>query len=502
MSVPNMPPEDGSRPARATLGALASTGSGWLRGLLLVGLTAGLMSAFEAGPAAGRPDPVLPLTLPDTTPRDATLPGPSSLQGSALTLQLDALTPANSASLEWRDPDDHGQVSCVALTRAEERALEEEANFCTAKLQTAREAEAARSAPVLEELESTVISLDFDAVPMDQALAFLRDTTQLNYVVSPKARTLITEEDLTVSLRLKDISLNNALKLILSSHDDLGFRVRDGVILIQTTGELPQLELAAFAVEDLVSGQLQGQGGASISSEVLVELIEESIDLHSTVEYAAGPGASRRGALVVRAPTSDLAEVRKCLRRLRTLERKPAPEPNWITHYREALASRRVSLDFKGSLADALSFLQDWLGLSLTLATGVDVDLPLELRLSEVSLEEALRWVLEQVGLVRSFACETLVVHEAGDQRYAGYEIEVLDVRDLLSWLTPDSLECFVEEGIEESLRIEWDPRESLRLHRGQLILCQTRARTLQIRQVVAQLRASHAESLRAARAR
>ena len=481
MSLPSMPSEDTSR---ASLAARPSRG-GWLRALVLVGLAAGLLSALQTAPAAGEPDP------------NARPP----LQGSALTVQLDALTPADASSLDWRDPDDDGNTPSVALTRAEERALLEEARACDARLRETRAAERARNAPVLEALEATQTSLNFVAVPLAQVIAFLQDTTELNYVIAPSARTLIADESVEVTLELEEISLINALTLILASHEDLTFRVREGVVLIQNGQEPPRLELAAFAVEDIVSGRLQGQGGASISSAVLVNLVEDSLGFLGSVEYASGPNTSGAGSLVVRAPPPDLAKIRALLRQLRVLEREPAPEPQWIAHYRAALTSRRVTLDFLDTpLSEVLSFLEDQTGLRLTTAPGVDTDLPVELRLREVLLKDALRLILEQVDLLQSFAGETLVIHERGDERYVAYEIEVLDVRDILSWLTPTSLDWVIQEGLEGDLSCDWDPRESLEIHRGQLILRQTRARNLEFRQVLAKLRASHAQSVSAAR--
>lgn len=121
-------------------------------------------------------------------------------------------------------------------------------------------------------LSSQRVTLNFDGTSFDDALNFLRDITGLNIVVSNDARDLIDSDSLEVSLRLKDISLKNALELILATNSDLIYTIRDGVILITTKdGQQTELFLEFYEVSDIINnvpdypapelGLSQQQGG-------------------------------------------------------------------------------------------------------------------------------------------------------------------------------------------------------------------------------------------------
>ena len=76
-------------------------------------------------------------------------------------------------------------------------------------------------------LESRKVSLNFQGTPLEEAVNFLRDISGLNFALLP-------DEDPTVgvTLRLVDISLTNAFKLILASDSDLESRIQGNVIVI------------------------------------------------------------------------------------------------------------------------------------------------------------------------------------------------------------------------------------------------------------------------------
>jgi type II secretory pathway component HofQ len=104
-------------------------------------------------------------------------------------------------------------------------------------------------------LSTQRVTLNFQETPFLDVVNFLRDITGLNIVVSKKARKLVEEEDLKVSIRLKDILLKNAIKLILAStHSDLAFGVRHGVLLIGMKEEFKKKTcyLGIYLVDDII----------------------------------------------------------------------------------------------------------------------------------------------------------------------------------------------------------------------------------------------------------
>ena len=196
-----------------------------------------------------------------------------------------------------------------------------------------------------DRLESQKISLNFEGTDFNEAIDFLRDITGLNYVVTRQAKDLIEGESVTVSLRLKEISLQNALKLILASNESLTWRIEDGVIKITTEEDkAEELVLEFYDVNEIVStppnypapklglnlasgGGGGGAGGASLDfgdddadegsggleSDKLIELIESKLgedEGEGSVEFSGG-------VLIVRKPLSAHRKVIQLLDALR-----------------------------------------------------------------------------------------------------------------------------------------------------------------------------------------
>ena len=287
------------------------------------------------------------------------------------------------------------------------------------------------------------------------------------------------------------------MKLILAAHDELTYRVRGGVIMIQTRDEASaaELELQAYAVEDIVSGVLQGKGGASFEPDALIELLEESLDEGvGSLEYTAGP-EGEKGTLLVRRSPREQVKVQEFLTYLRTLKRKALAQPKWIRDYQQLLANRLVTLNFvETPLEEVISFLQDISGLNLTISSGVDSEeLTVSLRLREVPLQDALRVILEQTHLAQSFVNQTILIHDPSDAGlHADYTLVIRDVRDLCTWLEGDMVQELVQNGTGEEF---WDNPASLHVHRGQLIVRQTQAQHDSVDELLAKLRASRAQS-------
>jgi hypothetical protein len=88
-------------------------------------------------------------------------------------------------------------------------------------------------------LELQRVSLNFDELALFDAVEFLRQVTDLNIVVSPRARQRVIDSGRTVSLKLRDVRLRNALVLCLRAIDaELAFGVRYGVLYIGERAEL------------------------------------------------------------------------------------------------------------------------------------------------------------------------------------------------------------------------------------------------------------------------
>jgi hypothetical protein len=79
----------------------------------------------------------------------------------------------------------------------------------------------------IRKIHTMKVSLDFQDVRLSEAVDYLREVTGLNLVISPK----VTDADAKVRLKLKDLTVKSALKLLLSPRG-LAATWRDGAIVV------------------------------------------------------------------------------------------------------------------------------------------------------------------------------------------------------------------------------------------------------------------------------
>lgn len=222
----------------------------------------------------------------------------------------------------------------------------------------------------------------------------------------------------------------------------------------------------------------------------------------------------------------DKEKWEKIRRRHVGIGEEEAQEPDWIREYRQVLKSRKVTLNFPGTpFSEVVSFLQDITGLNITVSPQVDQEeVTVSLRLREIPLEDALKIILENTGLAMVFRDETLMITPPEEAR-GEYILEIYEVGDLLNRtpdfpgdtiriasdqgssssgsgagsfsfdseeetegyvLEPDQLEEIVTNAVGED---NWDDPASIEIHKGQIIVNQTREMHAQIREVLRNLR-------------
>ena len=109
-----------------------------------------------------------------------------------------------------------------------------------------------RKAEVVRKLSSMKISMDFQDRPMEEVLAFLRDFSGLNIVVDAEVSTSLGEDQLKITMRVKELTLKSVLKLMLSSKN-LTATYKEGVILIVPKGKVDKaVVLQIYDVRDLL----------------------------------------------------------------------------------------------------------------------------------------------------------------------------------------------------------------------------------------------------------
>ena len=118
---------------------------------------------------------------------------------------------------------------------------------------TRQSGESEETIKINRRLDTQPVSINFDQTPFEDAINFLRDITGLNYVLTKEAKDLVEGENVTVTLKLRDITLRHALRLILATNENLNWRIEDGVIKIGTTAEkTEELILEFYDVTEIV----------------------------------------------------------------------------------------------------------------------------------------------------------------------------------------------------------------------------------------------------------
>ncbi|MGE0707994.1 MAG: hypothetical protein AB7N76_14860 [Planctomycetota bacterium] len=84
------------------------------------------------------------------------------------------------------------------------------------------------SSGLLKRLKTQKVTLNFDGTPLDSALDFVRDISGINIVVLPDVRL----DQASVTLQLKDVSLEKALELMLASAGDVEHKATMGLLVI------------------------------------------------------------------------------------------------------------------------------------------------------------------------------------------------------------------------------------------------------------------------------
>jgi len=109
-----------------------------------------------------------------------------------------------------------------------------------------------RKQEILNKLNTMRVTVDFTNTPMEEAVAYLRDYTSINIVIDAEVSKNQTEEQLKVTLRVKDLLLKSVLKLMLTSRE-LTAMYKDGVVLIVPKGRIDKaVSLQLYDVRDLL----------------------------------------------------------------------------------------------------------------------------------------------------------------------------------------------------------------------------------------------------------
>ncbi len=198
---------------------------------------------------------------------------------------------------------------------------------------------------VLDRLDSTPIEPKFlgpdgNGSPLEEVANFLQSVTGVNFLVSPKVKEELDEEQRTIKLDLPTRSVRKVLDLIAETHENLRWKVEDGIVKFVTKDEMKGGQvLRTYGVQDLIRPipdfpgremNVSPSGGVQLAEEEAAEreanvITGDALDtlIRNNVEpgsWEADPQNSLRisnGTMVVHQTPEVHAMIEKLLRDLR-----------------------------------------------------------------------------------------------------------------------------------------------------------------------------------------
>jgi hypothetical protein len=198
---------------------------------------------------------------------------------------------------------------------------------------------------VMARLDNMTVSIDFRSDTLEDVITFLRDYSDLNFVIDPSVYKDRDPNQLRITIRLRNIKLRNALSLMLSMHN-LAAVYDKGVIMILPKEQLerkvvlriydvrdlmmrirdfpgPNIELRAPDEEEeagprveIFDDETEGDGGLS-DPEFLMELIRTTTGGNSWDENPNCSMSICQGLLIVRQSEKVHREIALLIAKLR-----------------------------------------------------------------------------------------------------------------------------------------------------------------------------------------
>ena len=109
-----------------------------------------------------------------------------------------------------------------------------------------------RKAEAVNRINTMKVSVDFTNTSLEEAIGFLRDFTGLNILVDAEVYKNQSEDQLKITLKVKDLSLKSVLKLMLGSRE-LTAMYKEGVVLVVPKSKVDKaVTLQLYDVRDLL----------------------------------------------------------------------------------------------------------------------------------------------------------------------------------------------------------------------------------------------------------
>jgi beta-lactamase regulating signal transducer with metallopeptidase domain len=321
-------------------------------------------------------------------------------------------------------------------------------------------------------------SVHLQETPVVEFLEYMSQVTGLNVVIHPDAQEDATE--LMITLQLEDISSGQALRLALRQVE-MTYGLVDGVVHVGSYGQIrPLLDQRFYKIAPIVDAMVERLShefsldtpeAYREDEEAFRNSVPEDIIAVSLAFAADQDSWSRTG--VSMAMWGDVIVVEQDEAGHADLV---PPVPAWRSSLEEKLATR-VSFDFQDAkLADVLAYLAQVSETSIVVATDVEPDRMLTLKLTDVSTLDAVNWVGRQTGLHAAFSDGVVVLTHAPPTVVRAY-----DVTKQLVTPQGGTYDALVELIVTSVAPVSWEDFGMIEVFDGMLIVKNTESVHAQI---------------------
>jgi len=317
------------------------------------------------------------------------------------------------------------------------------------------------------------ITVDFNKTPLEKVLAELTRQTGIGLTLGPKAREA-QAEGLLITLKLKDVLARSALNWVLRL-SALGCIVDEGNAVLE-----PGRAGLGLAYPVLYSAT-----NLPFSNNDLCAILKDRILSREFWSFETSIESVGEDSLCVVQTEEVHVRIAAILAQLKKQKNDQeislrAPEEPWRAKIREALKSKRISLDFVDQpLHECLAEIQKSIDVALILdpkviAGGGDAN-ALSLKVADMEIGRALEWVLKLADLDFMLQDEAVFISRK-QALLEDVELHILNLDDLTSVpganITTQSFADMIRNRVKPE---SWDPNlgTSIEERAGRLFIMQ-----------------------------
>lgn len=293
------------------------------------------------------------------------------------------------------------------------------------------------------------VEVELVGVPIDEAIAWLRQSTGLNFILMPEV--IDSCGDVEINLTTSAMRARDVLELICRLTDELDYSLAYDAVVLGYRDQLPRShELRFYQIEPFVSGADGKQLRWRIDQ--LTELIREFSGHVESWEHQGAFIEYWNGLLVINQTARVHDDVLAFLERLLNRGRTPVDRrEDWRQQLDTALDTR-LSVSFQDQdLGAVLQYLTTVSGVNILIHDDLNGE-PVDLEMSDTTLRNVLGWLATLFERNLTFRNGVIALEENSELR-----LEMYEIGQLVRFEEGDEQENHVD-GMLDLIRTHIDP--------------------------------------------